>query len=196
VEQITFNFRTGQTRRVIESGREYLVAPMTTITADGVLPGSKGALFYPKSETANSTLAWNGTPIVVKHPTKDGRHVSAMEVPEQHIGELRNSALNDRGHLIHEGWFDAERTKRADKRVYDALIHHKPMEISTGLYTTNVPARNGHEVSPHGRPYTAIATRYQPDHLAMLPDEVGACSLNDGCGLMINARRDEPDCPT
>lgn len=193
MELITLNLKIGRSRRVLENGREYLVAPITSITADGVLPGSQGPLFYSSQETIKSVKDWDGTPIVVGHPEKNGRHVSAMEVPEQHIGKLRNSAWN--GKLQHEGWFDAAKTKAADKRVYDALIHHKPMECSTGLYTTNVPARNGQGLSPHGKPYHAAATRYVPDHMAILPDEVGACAVADGCGLLIN-RRDDPDCPT
>lgn len=203
MEHFTLNLSIGKARRVVEDGVAYIVVPMTTITKNGVLPGSRGPLLYPHRETINSVPEWDGTPIVVYHPQKHGRHCSAMEVPEQHVGELRRSGINDRGHLSHEGWLREDRLKLADARqrqqsrpeIMPAIFNGQPVEVSTGLYTTNVPR---HGVSPHGRPYTAIATDFRPDHLAILPDQIGACSINDGCGMLVNAKdkKGEPDCPT
>lgn len=36
----------------------------------------------------------------------------------------------------------------------------------------------------------AVARNHRPDHLAILPDQVGACSLADGAGLIRNAWED------
>lgn len=62
----------GRTRRVIENGKQWLVAPITSIPTDGVLPGSKGPLFYPSGETKKAVRDWDGVPIVVYHPTRNG----------------------------------------------------------------------------------------------------------------------------
>src|SRR5690606_20175922 len=34
----------------------------------------------------------------------------------------------------------------------------------------------------NGKPYTAKQVNLRPDHVALLPGEVGACSIADGCG--------------
>ena len=39
-----------------------------------------------------------------------------------------------------------------------------------------------------GKSYTYIAKNYRPDHLAVLPDNSGACSISDGCGVLVNQR--------
>jgi hypothetical protein len=36
-----------------------------------------------------------------------------------------------------------------------------------------------------------VARNYRPDHLAVLPDQRGACSLTDGCGVMVNTKHME-----
>lgn len=66
--------------------------------------------------------------------------------------------------------------------MLDALEAGRPMELSTGLFTQNEPAPAG--ATFNGRPYDYVARNYRPDHLAVLPDQIGACSLADGCGVL------------
>lgn len=176
-------------RRVTEGGRKYLVAPAVMIVP-GVLDGSKGALYYPDDETAKSASSWNNTPIVVYHPTDEsGNFISARSpgvLDKSGVGVVRNS-IHD-GKLRAEAWFDEDRTKRIDPRVYSALIANRPLEISTGLHTDNHPSPGEH----NGIPYTHIARNYRPDHLAILPDQIGACSVRAGCGLMVNCACESP----
>lgn len=196
MEKLIFNLN-GTVRRVTEGGVDYYVVPMTTITPDGVLPGSKGALLYPRQETYNSVADWDSTPIVVYHPERNGQHCSAADAPEKHIGQLRNSEFDASKGLQHEGWIDVAKLRKADRwlahngrpQIEPSIVNGQPVEVSTGLYTTNLPAANGYAISPKGRPYTAVATDFRPDHLAILPDQVGACSVNDGCGLLVNERK-------
>ncbi len=89
------------------------------------------------------------------------------------------------GKLRATGWFDAELTRTQNQAIYDALDRGQPMEISTGLYTTNLPQEGSH----NGRWYGHVAVNYRPDHLAILPDQVGACSVRDGCGLNVNSHQ-------
>jgi hypothetical protein len=62
----------------------------------------------------------------------------------------------------------------------------QPIEVSTGLFTTNYAANPGSNYK--GRPYSHIARNYVPDHLAILLDQVGACSIQDGCGITFNKK--------
>ena len=180
LERITVNL-SGAVRRETFDGREYLVAPLSLIVP-GVLNGSNGPLYYPPEEIAKDYDAWNDVPLVVYHPTVAGRPVSARTPGIPSIGRVRNVQVN--GKLIAEGWFDQEELQRVDLRVFHSLQAGRPMELSTGL-VLDVDETPGEY---KGRSYTGIARNYRPDHVAILPDEVGACSLRDGCGLLINHR--------
>lgn len=164
------------------NGRNYLVTPMTMIVP-GVLVGSKGRLFYPPEEVGKDPTPWNGIPITYYHPTKNGKPVSAKEVDENDIiGVVKKSTTSN--NLRAEAWIDKSKADLKDKRIVESIQNGTPMEISTGLYTDNFAAPAGSHWQ--GKKYDFIARNYRPDHLAILPDQKGACSVNDGCGLGIN----------
>jgi hypothetical protein len=166
-------------------GRQYLVAPIT-ILAPGVLNGSKGALYYPPDEIARDHEAWNGIPILINHSTRDGAAVSARcpdVLASQEVGRVFNSRITKQGRQVVDGWFDADALKRVSAGVYDKLMRGTPVSVSTGLFTENEVA----EGRDHkGRSYSYVARAYRPDHLAVLPDQPGACSIEDGCGVLLN----------
>lgn len=182
MERLLLNLKTaGKVRRVLRNGRSYLVAP-ATILVPGVLAGSEGPLFYPPQEVAASPGVWNDTPIVVYHPTENGFNVAARNprvLDEVKIGRVYNDHITRKGTRRVEAWFDEERTKAVDNRIHKALLKGQPLELSTGLYTDN-ELKDG---TYNGKGYTAVARNYRPDHLAILPDQVGACSVKDGCGV-------------
>lgn len=176
---------SGDVKRKTLNGREYLVAPVSMIVADKVLNGSQGALFYPADEVQRNPGAWNGVPLTIGHPVVNGKDVSARE-PETaekfQIGVVYNDRFEN-GKRLADGWFDVQLTKKKAPSVYNSLVNGKPVELSTGLFTDNEPTANGK--APDGTAYTHVARNYRPDHLAILPHQRGACSLKDGCGLMV-----------
>jgi len=189
MEHLTIN-SSGRARREKLHGREFLVVPLTMIVP-GVLNGSQGSLFYPPSEISRNFQAWNGIPLTVGHPSRNGQQLSGRDpsvLNETGIGYVFH-VRTDGGKLKGEGWFDVDVVRKVDNRIHDALVNGRKMELSTGLFTDNHPASPGSTYN--GKPYTHIARNYRPDHLAILPDQVGACSVNDGCGLNVNAF-----CPT
>jgi hypothetical protein len=187
METILANVR-GRARSTTLEGREYRVAP-ATIIVPGVLNGSKGALYYPPDEVQKNPGAWNGVPVVVYHPQVNGLHVSASDpaVPsEVRVGFLRNDRFEN-GRRRADVYFDVQAVRNYDSKLQ---AQGKPMilprvergehiELSTGLFTDNQEKKG----SDRGRPYTHVALNYRPDHLAILPDERGACSIQDGCGV-------------
>jgi hypothetical protein len=186
MEYLTFNLAFNKVRRAKLHGRDYIVAPLTLIVP-GVLNGSKGSLYYPADEVSKDPTAWNGVPVVVNHPVINGSNVSARdpEVADRHeVGTVYKSRIGQQGKLQAEAWFDVEKTKRIEPRILANLEAGKPIELSTGLYTENEPAESG--AVYNGKPYDFIARNYKPDHLAILPDQTGACSLRDGCGVLTN----------
>lgn len=176
-------------RRERLHGRDYLVAPATLIVP-GVLAGSQGALLYPPDEVARDPQAWNGVPLLHYHPTRNGVSVSGRD-PEilgsQQLGVVYRARARPGGPLRAEAWFDVELTRQVNPSLLGRLLGGRPVELSTGLWTENVPAPAGSHY--RGRPYTHVARNYRPDHLAVLPDQVGACSLQDGCGILVNSKR-------
>ena len=175
------NLYAPQIRRETLNGKEYIVASGTLIVP-GVLPGSQGSLYYPPEECAMNVDAWNHVPLTIYHPTLHGQAVSASNpdvLEKQGVGFVAHTTFN--GKLRAEHWFDVERTRRIDNRVLRMLEKGDKIELSTGLFTDNVPAHMN--ANYNGRSYDATATNYRPDHVAILPDQTGACSVRDGCGV-------------
>jgi hypothetical protein len=188
MELITVNL-SGKVRSERLHGREYLVAPLSMIVP-GVLNGSQGPLLYELPDIKATADAWNNMPIVAPcHPMDEhGNPVSARtpKIIEAHgIGHVFNSRVDSK--LSAEGWFDVERTRKIDARILNAIQSGQQVELSTGLNLDQEPAagvwNNGAGKSAN---YTAIARRFRPDHLAILPDAKGACSKDDGCGINVN----------
>ncbi|MBU0847692.1 DUF2213 domain-containing protein, partial [Patescibacteria group bacterium] len=178
---LTFNLANAAIRQERLHDRDYTVAPLAMLT-EGVHRGSGGPLLYQEVECKRAVPAWNMKPIVVYHPQINGQGVSACDpdiLERQQIGMLMNTRWD--GKLRAEAWIDQKRARAVDSRVLDALEANKMMEVSTGLFTDNV----GEPGEWNGEAYDAIATNHQPDHLALLPDKVGACSIADGAGLLM-----------
>lgn len=179
-------FKTGKVRKEKLQGRDYYVAPASMLVP-GVLNGSRGPVYYPEEEASLEPQIWNHVPLVVYHPMENGKFVSARspEVLEKYgVGLVLRAGFN--GKLRSEAWFDIDNTRRVDERVLQSLENNEPLELSTGLSAELEPAEEG--AVYNGRSYTHIARNFKPDHLAVLPDQVGACSLDDGCGVLANAQ--------
>lgn len=196
METFLANLFSGR-RRAFLKGREYLVVPARMIVP-GILAGSNGPLYYPPDEISKDVGVWNGIPITAWHPTRNGQHVSARSpgiFETQGLGYVYETSYA--GNLDSEAWFDIEATRNFDQRmkelgvdtnIFNRLDRGEPIELSTGLYTSNVPAPDNY-LDHTGKPYSGmIARNYKPDHLAVLPDQKGACSLVDGCGINVNTK--------
>lgn len=167
------------------NGRQYLVVPMT-ILKEGVLAGSQGPLFYHRSDIQQSTPDWDRIPLTVYHPiSQDGRHLSANDegvLEKQGIGFFAKPVYHDNlGKTTGLGYIDVVKCGKVNRPLLNTLKAGQKVELSTGLFTNNIPAANGSHY--FGKPYRHHAKDYRPDHIAILPDQVGACSIRDGCGV-------------
>jgi hypothetical protein len=173
----------GKVRQEVLNGRDYIVAPMTMIVP-GVLAGNQGALYYPPEEINANVLAWNHVPIVLSHPYENGQAVSARTpkvLNSTCIGVVLNAHVED-GKLKAEGWFDIRALERIEPQVLNSLLSSQPVELSTGLQLDAIQDPGSY----NGIAYNAVARNYRPDHLAVLVNEEGACSIADGCGVCVN----------
>lgn len=183
LEGITSN-TYGTTRIETLEGRPHIVAPMVMIT-EGVHAGSNGPLYYPSDELGRTPGVWNHKPIVVYHPTFKGRGISACQphvIDQRKVGVILNTQYDDQDRLIAEAWMERDRLELVDNRVLESIEADRPMEVSTGLFCDYEDEGGVH----NGTDYETTARNYRPDHLALLPDKVGACSLADGAGLLVN----------
>ena len=158
--------------------RLHAVVPVTMIVAGVLHPVEHPqGLLYSRREIQASTEFWNGRPILLDHPP-DFQMVDKASAVEQRIGSIWNSRY---GHaaLHAEAWLDVERCNRLDCRILQAIRNSELLEVSTGV-RMNLHNRRGEFA---GRSYEGVVSNLFPDHLAVLMDDEGACSVADGAGL-------------
>lgn len=186
MEYLLTNLSQPRYRKATFNGEEHVVVPLRMIVP-GVLSGSKGPLYYPSDEIARNYKQWDGIPVTKFHPTDSSGNALSAKFPgvlgRQGMGLIRNPRVDNKG-LRAEAWLNVNKTKKIAPEVLNAVMRNQPVEISTGLFTDNEPAQNGSNF--RGRGYSHVARNYRADHLAILPGQVGACSVNDGCGLLMN----------
>lgn len=169
-------------------GRKYLVCPVVMIK-QGVLSGNNGPILYTNAVVSKKVQRWNGVPLTLGHPEDDNGNKISGRDPESadkyQIGVVYNARYTgDR--LKGEAWFDVERLDSLAPGLQKKLEKGERIELSTGLYTYAINKKGMHK----GRPYTHLLRNYEPDHLAVLLKEPGACSLNDGCGVNVNSKHE------
>jgi hypothetical protein len=163
-------------------GRPHYVVPTVMIVA-GVHAGSEGPVLYTADCLAQSVPLWNGKPIIVYHAGLYGNSAAAdpSVFNKQKVGTLFNTRWD--GHrLWAESWIDTERVGQVDERVLEAIRTGRTLEVSTGMaiaFDDGQPAEVGERA----------ALQLFPDHLAILPDKRGACSVLDGAGLFCGGSR-------
>jgi len=181
-------------------GRDFMVCPMVMLTA-GVHAGSQGPLLYTNEEIEKCPEVWDHKPIVVYHPMINGRGVSACDpdiLTNRKIGVIMRShttiekvqmTTNSGGSeeilvakLHAEAWLERDRIELVDNRINESLDKGEMVELSTGLFLDQTLE----EGSWHGKDYIGTVQNFRPDHLAILPDQTGACSIADGAGLLRN----------
>lgn len=192
LQRMVANF-TGMTRHDTMEGRDYIVAPMIMMV-EGVHKGNYGPVYYPKDELAKTSAMWNYRPVIVYHPMKNGEGCSALDpviLSNRRVGVIMNTELAETENgpgLKAEAWLEQDRMNAVDERIAVAVEKGQMMELSTGLWVDNdeTPGEWNDEK------YSGTVSNYRPDHLALLPDLKGACSIEDGAGfLRLNARPEE-----
>jgi hypothetical protein len=185
MQNVTCNLMPTLVRHDTMEGKDYLVVPMVMLT-EGVHKGSEGPLYYPKDELSKTPAVWNHKPVVVYHPEINGVGVSACqpEILTNHkIGVVMNTHWEQKsGRLKSEAWIDPSRADAVDPRIMEAINNNTVMELSTGVFVDSESDQGvwGKEQ------YVGVARNYRPDHLAVLPDKIGACSIKDGAGFLRN----------
>jgi len=168
--------------------KAHLVVPVTMMV-EGVHNGSQGPLLHEITELGKFPESWNGIPVVIYHPQRDGNPISANSpdiIDKELVGRVYNTNVDD-NKLKAEVWLDEDRLNSISENTLEAVNDLKEVEISLGMFTENEMENGEYE----GEEYIGVAHNHRPDHLAILPDQIGACSLKDGCGLGANKKQED-----
>lgn len=161
-------------------GIKYLVAPVI-MTQEQVM----NDYLLPAEEIQKSVNGWNGRPVLIYHPKVNGQDVSANSPDiskEYEIGTIFNTKFEN-NQLKAEIWVDV--SKAQSKNGYSLMALNmieqgQPLDVSTGYFVRNMEDITG---DFNGKSYQGIERDIMPDHLALLPQQIGACSYEDGCGV-------------
>jgi len=170
-------------------GEKHLIVPVVMMV-EGVHNGSHGPLYHPAEELGKFPESWNGIPVIVRHPQKDGVYVSANSpdiVDDQVIGRVYNTKFED-GKLKAEVWINEHKASLVYPEILSCLRKGQPIDVSVGVFTDDEYISG----EWNGEKYVGIAKNHRPDHLALLPNERGACSWTDGCGIRLNKEGNTP----
>lgn len=171
--------------RLTLNNREYLTAP-AVLVVEGVLNGA----YIPGSELVAHD--WNSVPIVINHPLDAQGVPMSARTPEvlaaSGVGHLYHARIGTgqrQGHTVTslqaELWLDVAQVQAVGGEAVQAMTMleaQTPLELSTGFYSY------AEETSGtfYGVPYNEVHHDLRPDHLALLPNGVGACNWDSGCG--------------
>lgn len=189
IQAVICNLLPKGVRKDTMEGKDYTVVPMVMLT-EGVHCGTDGPLYYSPDELGKTPVVWNHKPIVVYHPEINGVGVSACDptiLTSRKVGVMMNTKY-EKGRLTSEAWLDKERCEAVDDRIMKAVDNNEIMELSTGLFV-DVESKEG---KWQNEDYAGIARNFRPDHLALLPDKTGACSVKDGAGFLRNQDKKNP----
>ncbi len=127
------------------------------------------------TEIVSSLVAWNNRPVTLSHPTMEWTPANHQRLE---VGRVFNAFWD--GKLKAEMWLDLNALRRTSegKAVEANFRDGKIQEVSTGYFVDRI-ARAGRF---QGETFAIVQMDIVPDHLAILTNEVGACSVAGGCG--------------
>ncbi|HCD6043301.1 TPA: DUF2213 domain-containing protein [Enterobacter hormaechei] len=178
-------------------GKPHIVVRGITPVVDDIVMNRK---LYPAAEIEKAYNTLERNPMPLGHPKVDGKHVSARDVRavnEYHVGAWLQNVSHKDGKVTGDMYVNrqyaesSEKGKRLINRLDEMLAgtNSDPIHISTGLLYSGIAA-NGES---KGKKYNEIATNMMFDHVAVLLDEPGAGTPDEGVGIFVNAEGDETE---
>ena len=178
--QINASISNYAVREEMLEDQPHIVVP-AVILVEGVHCGSNGCYLYSEETLRNSVNSWNGVPIPVPyHPTAPCDNPQILN--EYNAGRLFNARI-DGNKIKAEMWLNRARLLNKVPELYQKLMNSENVEVSTGLFPTELTEPGVWNDKEH----SGEILNMKPDHVAILVNDIGACSVEDGCGIR-NAR--------
>ncbi len=173
------------------NGQEHYVIRGAVPIVDNIV--MNGGL-YPAEEINNSYQTMEGKLMPLPHPMVDGKYVSANDpraINTYHVGAWAQNVSKSGDQVVMDVYINkaVAETKPDGKRLINRLdemiagTNTDPIHLSTGLLT-NKEKKSGES---KGKKHSWIARNMQFDHIAILLDEPGAGTPEEGVGLFVNA---------
>ncbi|WP_255033883.1 DUF2213 domain-containing protein [Rhodoferax sp. TH121] len=176
---------------VSKSGSVYTIKDVCGAVDDIVMNGR----LYPADQLAAGIASLEGKPAPAGHPKNSaGQHISALNgeaLASAWIGSYAKNARHTAGRtlvdvVVNEAQAKAHPDGAKLIERLDAAIagtNAEPIHVSTGLMLDEIKA-NGESL---GKKYSTIATNLRYDHLAILLNESGAGTPEQGVGMFLNS---------
>lgn len=184
-DQVRVNIRTlantAAIRREKRNGRDVIIVPSATLPDDVVM----NDILYPAAEIAKSFKSLERTPAPLGHPSVNGKFLSARDpegLNQGWIGAWNENVRQEVGRVLLDKVIDVAVANQSEggKRVLSAIEAGDAVHTSTGLLAI-MDAANGDV------PYKFTARDIEFDHDAILLDEEGAATPEQGVGMMVNS---------
>jgi hypothetical protein len=184
-KKVRVNVRTRVNNAMIvhekRDGRDVIRVPSATLPDNVVM----NRILYPAEEIAKSFKTLEGRPAPLGHPMVGNQYVSALHpqaINGYWIGAWNENVRRENGRVYVDKIIDVEVASRTEKgkQLLDAINQQQPIHTSTGIFL-NV-------VEQQGSDHDGVAHDMLIDHDAILLNQVGAATPQQGVGLMVNAK--------
>ena len=182
---------------VAKDGGTYTIREVCGAVDDIVM----NSMLYPAEQLAAGVASLEGKPAPAGHPKNAaGQFISALNgeaLASAWIGSYARNARHEGGRtlvdiVVNEAQAKAHPDGSKLIERLDAALNGsnvEPIHVSTGLLVEAITA-NGES---RGKKYSRIATNLRYDHLAILLNERGAGTPEEGVGMFLNAAGDEQE---
>lgn len=175
-------------RTEMYNGREHLVLPSYTLPDDVVMNGG----LYPHDEIESSFNTLENTPAPIGHPQLDGEYISAYHpaaINAYHAGAFNRNVKRVGNRIQVEKWLDVEfaKTNARGQELLAAIEARAPIHTSTGVLLNQEFVDNSEKLG-----YRWIARNMRFDHDAILINETGAATPDQGVGMFVNVEEATP----
>lgn len=184
------------TTETIDGDEHIVIRGVVPVVDDVVMNGG----LYPAGEINKSFQTLEGNPMPFGHPKIEGAHVSANNpraVNKFHVGAWAENVRKDGDRVVMDMKINKAFASATDngKRLIERLeqmqtnAEAEPIHVSTGLLL-NREAKKG---TSKNKSYSWVARNMRFDHVAILLDEPGAATPDDGVGIFVNADNSQED---
>ena len=174
-------------RTEVVEGISFTVLPSRTLPPNIVMNG----ILYDEKDVEASIGTLDMSPVTIGHPVVNGKFAPASDpISQAAYGILgahnRVKGKTDDGRWVVEKLIPTEQLQNTErgKKLAEAIKHKRPIHTSTGVYLTKEPEIG---VNAMGQEYTSRAKIDRFDHDAILLNERGAATPEQGVGLFVNA---------
>lgn len=172
-------------REEVRDGRKVIVVSSATMPDDVIMNG----VLYPAAEIEKAYKTLEGTLAPLGHPMANGKHVSATDpagIIKGFVGAYNTNVRREGGRVLIDKVIDVEYASQLTngKRVLEAIEKGEPIHTSTGVYAQLANNADKAKSAKH------VASNLFFDHDAILLDEAGAATPDQGVGMMVNAAAD------